>query len=208
MPPEGGEGGPDEQDARDEHGDEPVRFNSSGMPGPGSVNQPGLGGARGSKPLVKNYSRGSSVNNRRPVQDPDRIRMQRQVNDLRLKLARSEAKEIVNQLEAEGVLFGQTPEQHALGKDEELEYLALLGEEDRNYQVGVIRTRYARRQADPAQSRIPGAAQYARMPEGLPDGGDDFEPTTPAEANQLVDLELRGMKRADAIKYMRSRRGA
>ena len=210
--PDGDEG--PEMDERDMHGDSPVRFDSTGLPGPMNTNIPGTQKGRRVSPTVS-YSRKD-----KPMPQPTRtnndvIKLQRQVDklaqqneNLRLMYARKEAEGVVNQLEQEGILFGDSPDEAAKVKAEETEFLAMLGEEDQAYHVNeVIRKRYRRKAADPVNPAYPGVARYARRPDGEGENDEDnYAPSTPAEASAFSDLQtLRGMSRSDAIKYMRKR---
>lgn len=203
-----------EMDERDMHGESPVRFDSTGLPGPMNTNIPGMQKGRRVPPTVS-YSRKD-----KPMPQPTRtsndvIKLQRQVDklvqqneSLRFMYARKEAEGVVNQLEQEGILFGDSPDEAAKVKAEEVEFLAMLGEEDQAYHVNeVIRKRYRRKAADPVHPAYPGVARYARRPDGEGESDEDnYAPSTPAEASAFSDLQtLRGMSRGDAIKYMRKR---
>lgn len=206
-----------EMDERDMHGESPVRFDSTGLPGPMNTNIPGMQKGRRVPPTVS-YSRKD-----KPMPTPttpsrtsnDVIKLQRQVDklaqqneSLRFMYARKEAEGVVNQLEQEGILFGDSPDEAAKVKAEEVEFLAMLGEEDQAYHVNeVIRKRYRRKAADPVHPAYPGVARYARRPDGEGESDEDnYAPSTPAEASAFSDLQtLRGMSRGDAIKYMRKR---
>jgi hypothetical protein len=208
--PDEQDGEPDEE-ARDEHGEEPVRFGAGTcMPGPGNVNIPTTGGGRKGKYSRTPTPRTNTMPRQPAAPNPELVRMQRRLNDMQMKLSRRDAEAMITELEGEGIVFGDTPEEAAAGRAEEAEFLALLSEDDRNYHVNnVIRKRYKRKDTDPVNTSYPRASLYARPQAGSPEGGegDDFDPKTPEEASTFADLmTLRKMSRADAIKFMRSRR--
>lgn len=214
MPPGGG---PDEEEARGMHGDGPVRFDddgpdmyamgAGGFGGPGSTTIPTFGGGtkgtrysrNGSQPMSGQQPRGQ-----RP--DPEVVRLQRQVRELSIKNARAEARELVNQCIAEGVVIPDP--------DQEAAALASLPEKDRDYFVNnVIRAKYARRDAD-IGSPLPhgGVARFSRTDaagSGLPGASpaedqNDFTPANAAEATMFADAQIK-MGLPAAIKFMRSR---
>lgn len=209
-----------EEESREEHGNNPVRFEagveegqegedagpfrksvSTGFAGPGSTSVPTFG--KGGKAKPTSYSRGS--NNVKT--NPQVVRLQRHVDNLTLKLARKDANELIQQLKSEGIVFGDTPQEAAEGERDEAEFLALLGEDDRQYHVNnVIRKRYKRKRSDPANPANPGLARYAR-PTDQGSADDDFEPNDSMEASEFADLlTLKKMDRAAAIKFMRNKR--
>lgn len=213
MPPGGG---PDEEEARGMHGEGPVKFDDgpemyamgSGFGGPGSTTIPTFGGGttgtrysrNGSQPMA-GQQRGQSAQ-----PDPEVIRLQRQVRELSIKNARAEARELVSQCLAEGVIIPD-PEQEAL-------ILASLPEKDRVAFVNnTIRAKYARRESEIGLP-MPhgGVARFARPDAagtGLPgaspaDDQNDFTPANAAEATMFADAQIK-MGLAAAIKFMRSR---
>lgn len=213
MEDDGGEGdmNPDEEERRD-HGDAPVQFSGTGFPGPGSTSIPTFGGGKKGTPVAtgKRYSRTPGGN----MASPELVRMQRRQEALEksnqallLKLSRADAKEQIAALENEGVIFGDTPEEHANGKAEETEFLALLNDEERAQQINVIRSRYKRKKPDPTQPAFPGMARYARTAPGGKESEEEFDPQSPEQASEFADLlTLKKMSRAEAIKFMRSKR--
>lgn len=214
MPP----GAMGEQDARGMHGEGPVKFEddgpemyamgASGFGGPGSTTIPTFGGGtkgtrysrNGSQPMA-GQQRGQSAQ-----PDPEVIRLQRQVKELSIKNARAEARELVNQCIAEGVVIPD-PEQEAAA-------LASLPEKDRDYFVNnVIRAKYARKDADIGSPLAHGGlARFARTDaagSGLPGASpaedqNDFTPANAAEATMFADAQIK-MGLPAAIKFMRSR---
>lgn len=213
-------GNPQDMEERRDHGDQPVQFSQTGFAGPGSAAIPafsgsGTTGKRYSRPKPSQPSNGSTA-----VSNPELIRMKRHndalqkgMEELKLKFARQDAAAQITALEHEGIVFGDTPDEHAAGKAEETEFLALLSDEDREQQVHVIRTRYKRKRPDPANPANPGLARFSRTrgnddpaKEGTED--DDFDPQTPQEASDYVACQTdRGMSKVEAIKYMRKRSG-
>ncbi len=220
----GGDGMEPEEDERRMHGQAPVQMSAgmdSGFAGPGSTYIPNTKGHRN-----KPYQRGTTTVNRNTT---PATRLEREVADLkqrertwRLKYAKSEAAAIVAGLEAEGVLFGQTPEAHDKGKADDTAYItALLADGDDkevDFQVNnVIRARYARKRPDPATPSAPGLARFSRPVQGTDGpagrGGDDednFEDslTDDRQACEFADLQtVRKMSRTDAIKFMKKKHG-
>lgn len=223
-PGPGGDGMEPEEDERRMHGEQPVQMGAgmdSGFPGPSNTFIPNTKGHRN-----KPYQRGTTVN-RAPAnrnQNPEQQRiaaLERSNREFRLKYAKSEAAAIVQGLEAEGVLFGHTPEQHEQGKVDDTAYLAaLLAEGDDkevNFQVNnVIRARYARKRPDPATPTAPGLARFSRQPQGTDGPADGADPddsfedkfTDDRQACEFADLQfVRKMSRTDAIKFMKKKHG-
>jgi len=206
------EDGPPHDEEMRMHGDKPVQFNASSFGGPGNTTIPTIGGPKGNKNYM--FNRNSSThgtNGMTPQQNQQMTRMQRRLEDVTMRLARSDAATLIAQLKSEGILFGDTPTEAAQGEAEEAEFLALLSDEDRDYHINnVIRKRYKREQT-PATRQM-GPARFARDPyadgtlmgNGTP--GEDFEPKTPQEASDFADLiTIRKMPRIEAIKFMRNR---
>jgi hypothetical protein len=210
-----GGGPPPDEEAAMFHGSPPVRFESTGMPGPGSVGVPQFGKKFSRTPDPAHRGKGATRNGsgsmngvygpqrqqRRPAAataDPDKVRMSRQIDGLVRKLARSEAEKTVNDLKGEGIIFAD--------EKAEIDFLSVLDEQSRKYHVeNVIKKNYQRRQADPANPAYPGVARYAR-PDAGQGGEADFDPKDAQEASLFADLVTRrGMKREDAVKFMRSR---
>lgn len=205
MAPMGGGGGPGMEDPEEEaqmfHGAPPVRFESTGFPGPGSVGVPQFG---------KKFSRngGTHMNGtRRPQQQPrrpaagnDRLsRLERQNQILVQKLSRAEAEKTIDTLKGEGIEFAD--------EKAEVEFLALLDDASRKHHVeNVIKKNYKRKPANPANPAYPGAARYARAEVGNQPDADDYTPENAQDAVAFADLQVKkGMTREQAIKHMRSR---
>ncbi len=194
-----------EEDERRDHGEQPVQFSGTGFPGPMSTSIPTTGGKKGSMPPVttgKRYSR------QQPQQNDEVIRLKRQLDAVQLKLSRADAEKQIADLEAQGVIFGDTREEAERGRAEETEFLALLTDEDRAQQVDVMKRRYKRRKPDPANPAFPGVARFARVEErnGSAAGAEDFDPEDPQQASEFADLlYTKKMNRAEAVKYMRSK---
>lgn len=229
-----GEGGyppqPEEED-RMSHGDRPVQFEDedeeepekmsavTSTPGPSSTSVPAFGGSKKVKPTTTMFSRNDHTKPSKgtPMEknDPQIIRMQSTIEQLQLKLSRADAKDLVNQLKNEGIIFGSTPEDAAKGEADDIEYLAYLNQEEQQYHVNeVIRKRYARKKVNPTTSVNGGVARYTRASIETPTGSgeEEFEPTSPQEASDFADL-VSGMNpqrvklnRQDATKFMMKRR--
>jgi len=200
-----------EEEERRQHGDTPVQFSGTGFPGPGSTSIPSFGGKRPMPATTgKRYQRPGSKapqNGSASVNNNEMIRMQKHLKELTLKLARADAEKQISALESEGVIFGDTPDENARGRAEETEFLALLEDADREQQVGVIRSRYKRKKADPANPAYPGVARYARTDSGSTNAADEYDPETPEQANEFANLlSIKKMSRAEAVKFMRSKR--
>lgn len=206
---------PEEDEMRLGHGDRPVKFNygATGFPGPGATTVPNVtsgnrysrNGARptpsgtGSRPMARQQT------------DNEVVRLRRQVGDMALRLARADAEKLVTSLKAEGIVFGATPEEAQRGEADDIEFLARLGEADRQHYVNnTIRAKYARRQ-DPANPAYPGVARYAApgvVGSGT-DGGEfalDDMGASPQEAVAYADAVAAGRKPEDVIKLMRQAR--
>lgn len=217
-----GMGGEDpDEEMRQAHGEQPVQFSGTGFPGPMSTSIPAMGGKKTTMPATtgKRYQRNGAPapqNGGSKVSNPELVRMSRRLDAaeksnqaLQLKLSRADALEQITALENAGIVFGDTPEEHAQGKAEEAEFLALLNDEDRAQQIEVMKRRYKRKKADPANPSFPGIARFARMEEknGTGAASEEYDPETPEQASEFADLlTLKKMSRAEAIKYMRSRR--
>lgn len=228
----GGGGGDDgmapEEDERRMHGEAPVQMgmgpsgvSGSAMPGASNTHIPSTHGKRN-----KPYQRGTTTVN--PTQSrtkPEQSRiaaLERDNRALKLKYAKSEAAAIIQGLEAEGIQFGQTPEQHEKGKADDTAFLTALladgDEQEVNYQVNnVIRARYARKRVDPAAPTAVGLSRFSRQPQSTDgpaangaDADDNFEDSLQDDRQvcEFADLQaVRKMSRADAIKFMRKRHG-
>lgn len=206
-----GMGGPPEE--------EPVRFESTGFPGPGSATIPGVGAGtmgkrysrsmnggthtNGSAPMTRNGT--GAVSRPRPSAPaavPEVVKLQRQVRDLQLKLSRADAERTIAALEAEGIIFGD--------KAYDTELLAQLGPAEQKGVIDKIKLNYKRRDNDPTNPGYTGLAQYARgdANQGSSDP-DTYAAATPADAAVYADLVThRKMTPEAAVKYMRSRRRA
>jgi hypothetical protein len=216
---------PEEQDSRRGMGKKPVQMNAgggpTGFPGPSNVNIP----AFGKKPnqMSRNgQQRGTSVNatrqRSRTGEDPRDATIRR----LRLKLARSEAERLVNDIEREGVIFSQDrtlADKIKLSRVEELT-LAILHDEDSKDagtpdtyvqdRVEEMRTCYQRRRPDPAAPQSVGLARYGRSVVPGTEGAEDeeFEPQSPQEASEMADLEyVKKMSRKEINAAMRKKYG-
>lgn len=200
-----------EDDDRLHHEGNPVKFDSvTAMPGPGNTAVPGVGG-KGRRNMP--YSRTGKTD----MKNPELVRMSRenkelknQFREMRLKLARSEASAILNQLAQEGVVFGDNPQEIAEWVEGETEYLAhlsLQSEADRDAEVQMIRTKFRRKPSNPAHPVFPGVARYARpQVSDTPEDPEDYEPRCPQEATDLADLvAVKKLSRADAVKFCRKK---
>lgn len=232
----GGMGGNPDEEAAMFHGATPVRFedgmddpemfSASGFGGPTSTAVPGPTGKRG-KPFSRNGNTNHANGNgkgrtnvapqtrtqpRTQAQNPDRVRLQRleaHNRQLALKLARSEAKEAVAALKAEGVMFGETPEDAAKEEAAKIELLAQLDDESRAFMIQDMRRNYKRVDTDPAGSQQVGPARFARpVVDNGPDGGSgNDEPQTPQEAMMAAEIMQTQKKTLpEAIKYLRSQK--
>lgn len=206
-----GAGAPPDEEAAMFHGDRPVKFNTgSAMPGPSTVYAPGIGetgeryarrpapAAPRSRPMTRTES-DEVVRLRRQTESQDKT-----IRDLVLRNARADARETVNQLKAEGIVFGPSPEEEAKGEQRDIEFLARLDRASRqDYIDNTIRAKYARRRGDPATA--PGIARYAAP--GVV-GTDDLDPSgviqTDQDATHYANLVGdHGMKPEEALKFMR-----
>jgi len=222
-------GGPDgdgmepEEDERRQHGQQPVQMTAgtTNMPGPSNTYTPGFNGTNGKR--NKPYSRGQAVNRQTRTPDARYAALERSNRELRLKYAKSEAAAIVAGLEAEGILFGHTPQAHEKGKADDTAYITALlmqegGDKEVDFQVNdVIRARYARKRADPATPATPGLARFSRPAQGSAGNGnpeadgEDFEDklTDDKQIVEFADLQVgpRKMSRTDAAKFMAKKYG-
>lgn len=206
-PMEGPPGGepPIEEEDRLHHGERPVQFEGppTSMPGPMNSNIPAFTQGKRSSP-VTSYSRNGShtMNNK----DQTIKNLEKKVEELQLRLSRSDARELVLQLKDEGIEFGDTPESRVAGEKDEIEYLAMLNPEEQKYHVNeVIRKRYRRRKANPVNPAIPGVARFARpeVRNGEVQEEGEFVPQDPQEASDFADLlAVRKLSRVDASKEM------
>ncbi len=116
----------------------------------------------------------------------------------------------MQQLSAEGVLFGDTPQAASEFVESQVEYLAhlaLQSEADRDAEVNMMRTMFARRKPNPAAPAFPGVARYARpQVAGAEEDPEDYEPRCPQEASDIADLcYYKKLSRADAVKFTRKK---
>ncbi|CAM6002962.1 unnamed protein product [Sphagnum balticum] len=170
-PGEESEEEPDE-DERAMHGQKPVKMmegtsHSTGMPGPSSGYIPSFG--KNHKHKNKSHhskmSRSSSMpkTNNYSVLQQQLARTNEQNRRLRIQLSRAKAKEDIQQLESEGIVFGQTPEIADKIKYQRIEELTLayLHDEDSTDEgepdtyvkdkIDEMRMCYARRRPDPSK---------------------------------------------------------
>lgn len=223
----------EEDESRRGMGERPVQMNqSTGLPGPMDTAIPGMNSnrknrmSRGNQRTTHQPIRNGRANNNRSTQvpsNPELVRLQKQNNNLRLKLARSEAERIVNELESQGVLFtnDSDPQKYQEAKQQDTDELtyAILHDEDSeetgqrdNYAeqiVDRIKTKYARKRPDPARPSSPRMSQYSRQPENQNAEEDDFEPETPQQGTELAELQIgpKKLSRQEAIKAMRKKYG-
>lgn len=220
-------------------GRKPVRMDQTAFPGSADVSIPqfvGQGGNNRRQPskMSRNSTRGAPVATPQPAArrtstpapsratstDPEVIRLRRQTHDLTIKYAQSEAEKRVGLLLSEGILFGRNEQEHEAGVVETKAYFTGLlasggdeGVKDVEHEETIIRSRYSRRQKNPAAPAVPGVARYARDPNPREAGpvegaGDpnDFVPEDPEQASEFADLQaVRRMSRAEAVKFMRQR---
>lgn len=215
-PDEGGDGPPvpDEEEDRRSHGSNPVQFSgATNMAGPRSSSIPTVG-TRYSRPNTQTGNQPRRTVRR--TNDPDVLLMKRKIAELELKDATHVAEAAINQLEREGVMFGDNAQESAQFKDRQIQYCAYLymtDKEDFNDELDVMRKRYKRSRPNPANLAIPGAARYARNADGsngqngAAQTDEDYEPMNPREACDFADVMASGkMNRTEAIKFMRSKR--
>lgn len=193
--------GPDEEETRRAHGNNPVQFSEgTNMAGPRSSFIPTVG---------KRYARPGHPQ-KKGTQNPEFVRMSRELNALKLENATNIATNAITQLEREGVIFGDTLAEATAAKDEQIQYCAYLymrSKDDFNHEIEVMRKRYRRSRPNPASPVSVGTARYARDAQGQPPADEEYEPQNPREASDFADcLTLRNMPRAEAIKFMRSKR--
>lgn len=151
----------------------------------------------------------------RPPESDEVVRLRRKsesqdklIRDLVVRNARADARETVNQLKAEGVVFGQTPEEAARGEAADIEFLAQLDTKTRqDYVNNTIRAKYARRPHDPGNPAAPGLARFAAPGVvGDPDADLDSVLQSNQDAVAYADAVANGNKPADVLKMMRQRR--
>ena len=162
-------------------------------------------------------------------------RRDRIIRDLRIQLSRAKAQQDIQQLEAEGVLFGPTPEvadKIKYARQEELT-LAYLHDEDSGEEgdpdtyvkdkIEEMRVCYSRRRPDPVRRAAPNQASLARYSRTVADvagqptpesDDDNFEDKLGAAGsyegiNEFATLQAgpKPMSRQDAIKYCRKKYG-
>lgn len=194
---------PDEED-RISHGDRPVQFEqapSTGMAGPMNTNIPKF------QKMSRNGTKGSPM-----TKDQVRLaKLERQNEQLQLRLSRADAEKKVAMLKAEGIIFGDTPEDAAAGEADDTEFLSYMTAEEQDSHINnVIRKRYKRRKPNPASMGTPGVARYARADtrngESIQEDGE-FDPQDPQEASDYADLlTVKKMSKLDATKFMMKRR--
>ncbi len=216
MPPD--EGNP-EEDERRMHGEKPVQFDamSSGITGPSDSYIPSFEKHKGKR--VQPYSRKELPMTRGGGDSARVAKLERELNQLRLKLSRADAEKTINQLKAEGVVFGDTPEESVQGEQDEINFLSELAPEEQAYQVEIYRKRYKRKRPNPGNPATVGVARYARSElsaNGVSNNGHaagldadgEFVPETTEEASDYADLiAVKKMSRKDAAqKMMRIRR--
>lgn len=191
---------PDEESRRAQGGN-PVQFSQvTNMAGPRNTAIPTTGGKRYARPAGRQQQPKS-----------ENAVLRREVHEMKFKLARMEAEKAISALEAEGVIFGDTPQASEQAKGEQTDYCAYLymrSQEDFDHEVNVMRTRYKRRKPNPANPVQPGVARYARngVAPAPAESDEDYEPTNPMEATAFADAQVQGMSRTDAIKFMRKNR--
>lgn len=193
---------PDEEDTRRAHGGNPVQFSEgTSMAGPRSTSIPTVG---------KRYARPGQQQQRRGQQNPELVRMSRELNALKMENATNLATNAIAQLEREGVIFGDNPSEAQAAKDEQIQYCAYLymrSKDDFNHEIEVMRKRYRRSRANPASPVSIGVARYAKDAQGQPPADEEYEPQNPREASDFADaLTVHKMSRTEAIKFMRSKR--
>jgi hypothetical protein len=230
---------PMEEDSRRGMGERPVQMGAGPTSFPGASNGyiPGMNGKKGSQsPGRMSRTGGSTVNGttrgrtggRVDPRDAEIARQNQLILRLRRQSAEVQAREIISDLEREGVLFGRDPqsaEKIKYSRTEELT-LAILHDEDTKDQgspdsyvadkIDEMRLCYARRNTDNAGRRMPpqsaGVAKYARNP--VQEAGatanagadDDFEPANDQQVMELVDLQTKHkMPQHEALKYMRKK---
>lgn len=223
-------GMPEEEDQRSMHGQKPVKMGmNTGMPGPTNTFIPGM-----NKKTPSKMSRGTTMP-RPVVRNPKEDKRDRIIRDLRIQLSRAKAKEDIQQLEGEGVLFGPTPEVADKIKYARMEELTLayLHDEDSGDKgeadtyvadkIEEMRVCYSRRRPDPVRRNTPNQASVARYGRTQADvtgqtapesNDDDFEDKLGAigsfEAiNEFATLQAgsKAMSRQEAIKYSRKKYG-
>jgi len=226
---------PDEE-ARMDHEAPPVRFGAeSGFAGPGSTRIPDLGdgtmGRRYSSPTRLETSRmsrngqqqfnhqpsrtgRSSTTMNRTQGDPEVLRLSREnqqlkkvTGDLVMRLARSDARDRVAQLQNEGYVFGDP--------ESEIELQAQMTPENLEYHLEeVVKKNYQRAEiTDPTRinGSFPGVARYSRFQEGTTDdtasaADDNFQTDDPAFGTRIADvMYAKKLDYAGAVKYMREK---
>lgn len=241
----GGMGGSPDEEAAMFHGQKPVRFDegmggddgldysASGFAGPASTSVPGTGGGRG-RPFSRNGHSNNgngkgkpNMNGTKTRQTPlpaqqngqlaEQVRrLSRSNSELVLKLARADCREILNRLEQEGIVFGDTPEESEREKAKKVEFLARIGEQDRGLFVEDMRRNYRRRESDPANPGgvLParyGRAEFDGRGEAPPanDDPNDFVPANPQEAMAFAEachkFGATPEGHQKAVQYMRNR---
>lgn len=202
APPPGEEGDEpplEDEESRTAHGERPVQFETTGMPGPNNTFVPGFKGSK--KPFSR--PRDTSMNHE------DRIRMSRQqqeITNLQQKIGMMEAEKAVSELErVDGIVFGAhgTPDFQKYSRQSTVELLSRLRPEEFQAEVEMIRYCYARRTPDPAAPAMPGVARFAR-PAAPGEVEEEFVPENPEEGVAFADLmTTHRMSRKDASDYMK-----
>lgn len=226
MGPEGADGlapQPDEE-ARIDHEAPPVRFGANtGYAGPQSTFVPTPTGTKGTRYSRTNHQSMPQGNQPMPRtqqrQDPEVVRLRRQVNDLLIRNARVEAEKVITDFmtnaerDPEGPVVFNDPEA-------EVEMLASMDQQSREYHIENIRRNYRRQGSsqgpmDPTNNgAVNNLMRYGRSSVGQPEQGgegdeENYMPQTPAEAVAIADAQAgrfgKQMTAGEAIKYLRGR---
>lgn len=176
--------GEDEEDLEEE----PLRHNmGSGFGGPasgfasstnfgpkpthGKRNMPFSrnGHSNGKHPMNGTRTRGNQPARPGSPLEQEVRRLQRSNQALVMKLARADATQAVASLKAEGVIFGDTPEEAQRNEQEEINFLSELDENGQKWHLSRIRRLYKRVEqtpAGPAQGQYPGQPGFGGYPGG------------------------------------------
>ena len=197
------------------HGEKPVQMNAStGYPGPNDVNIPSTQGKKRPNQMSRNGAQG--MTRTRQQQNPEVIRMQRELADMRLKYAKTEAAKIMQDLVAENIRFGRTDEEHQKGIAAHEEHFADVvangTEQDVAGEIELIRRCYARSRPNPAQPTAVGVARYTRTQVDIPtsqqkqdEDDENFEETLVEPATDQHGPDLRKVQQFAEVqlRYMR-----